>query len=171
MFRSNKVELCATSNQRQKERTHDVWLEWIECLKKWNINNLQSNQRQWELHGSVGSWRNESWYMMGLHGITARTLSTLFSFRCFSWENKTAYLNKWQMLSKNYKYCSEIKVKILRENKKRASADGSRHLLRCTRCLFLWITQDLLFKGAFHSVLKHGHESYQPQRMCLMWWW
>lgn len=64
-------------------------LDKMKPVKKWNINNLQSEQWQRKLQGSVGSWGNKLKIWQLIYDASARlnladSFKSLFSFLYFS---------------------------------------------------------------------------------------
>lgn len=89
MLGSNLRELCATWTRGREKEKVKFDLDKMKPVKKWNINNLQSEQRQTELWGSIGSSGKKLKIWRLIYDASARlnltdSFKSLFSFLYFS---------------------------------------------------------------------------------------
>lgn len=97
-------ELCATWTKGREKGEVKFDLDKMKPVKKWSINNLQSEQRQGELQGPRGEFgehaedlETDIWYFCTTY--PRGLFQVLVFFSLFQSRKKTAYKNKWQMLA------------------------------------------------------------------------
>lgn len=90
-------------------------LDKMKAVKKWNINNLQSERRQGELRGSVGSSGNKLKIWKLIYDASARlnltdSFKSLFSFLYFSRGKRQLTKINDRCSAKNKNICYKLRM-------------------------------------------------------------